>query len=181
MSWFEKLLPSKIRTEGGSKKKAVPEGLWTKCSACGSVLYKAELERNLEVCPKCNFHMRIGARKRLELFLDPEDRLELGASLEPVDHLKFKDSKRYRDRLLQAQKETEEKDALVVLQGRLHGMPVVAAAFEFSFMGGSMGSSFSSRAFFEILSSPVPSTSSSKWPTSVIFLTYLTLYPKCIR
>lgn len=140
MSWFEKLLPSKIRTEAGSKKKAVPEGLWSQCGSCGSVLYKAELERNLEVCPKCNFHMRIGARRRLDVFLDPGPRDEIGAELEPIDSLKFKDSKKYRDRILTAQKTTGEKDALVAMKGRLKGQPVVAAAFEFGFMGGSMGS-----------------------------------------
>lgn len=140
MSWFEKLLPSKIRTEAGSKKKAVPEGLWSKCGSCGSVLYKAELERNLEVCPKCNFHMRIGARRRLDVFLDHGPRDEIGVELEPIDSLKFKDSKKYRDRILTAQKATGEKDALVAMKGRLKGQPVVAAAFEFGFMGGSMGS-----------------------------------------
>lgn len=103
MSWLQKFLPSQIRTEGGTKKN-VPEGLWAKCQGCGSVLYKAELERNLDVCPKCNHHMRIGARKRLEHFLDPEPRIEIGESLSPVDRLKFKDSKRYKDRIVQAQK-----------------------------------------------------------------------------
>jgi acetyl-CoA carboxylase carboxyl transferase subunit beta len=139
MSWFEKLMPRRIRTEGGAKK-AVPEGLWTKCPGCGAILYRAEMERNLDVCPKCGFHNRVDARRRLDLFLDPEPREEIGANLEPVDPLKFKDSKRYKDRLSAAQKETEEKDALVVQRGRLKGMDVVAAAFEFSFMGGSMGS-----------------------------------------
>ena len=138
MSWFEKLLPSKIRTEGG-QKKTVPEGLWIKCTSCNNILYRAELERSLDVCPKCGFHMRIGARKRLDIFLDPESRTEIGMALEPVDHLKFRDSKKYRDRLLQAQKATTEKDALIVLKGQLLGLPVVAAAFEFGFMGGSMG------------------------------------------
>ena len=139
MSWFEKLLPTRIRTEGGSKH-TVPEGLWTKCSGCNAVLYRNELERNLEVCPKCGYHMRIDARRRLEAFLDPEPREELGEELAPVDVLKFRDSKRYKDRIVQAQKATSEKDALVVLKGQLAGMPVVAAAFEFRFMGGSMGS-----------------------------------------
>ncbi len=139
MSWFERLLPSKIRTEGG-KKKAVPEGLWTKCEGCGQILYRAELERTLEVCPKCGHHHRIGARRRLDLFLDAEPRVEIGAEIEPVDILKFKDSKKYKDRLAQAQKATGEKDALVVLMGRVKGLPVVAAAFEFGFMGGSMAS-----------------------------------------
>ena len=137
MSWFEKLIPSKIRTE---QKKNVPEGLWTKCNACNAILYKVELERNLEVCPKCGHHMRINARKRLEAFLDPEPREEIGDTLEPVDTLKFKDSKKYKDRISQAQKATSEKDALIVLKGEVKGVPLVAAAFEFSFMGGSMGS-----------------------------------------
>jgi len=139
MSWFEKLMPSRIRTEGGNKR-TVPEGLWIKCPACSSVLYRAELERNLDVCPKCDHHMRIGARRRLEAFLDKEPRVEIGAEIEPVDVLKFKDSKKYRDRLLAAQKNTNEKDALIVMQGQVKGIPLVAAAFEFSFMGGSMGS-----------------------------------------
>ena len=139
MSWFKKLMPSRIRTEGRGRGK-VPEGLWTKCEACQAILYRAELERNLDVCPKCGHHHRIGARRRLEAFLDPEPREEIGAEVTPVDPLKFKDSKRYRDRLAQAHKQTGERDALVVLAGALKGMPVVAAAFEFRFMGGSMGS-----------------------------------------
>jgi acetyl-CoA carboxylase carboxyl transferase subunit beta len=139
MSWFEKLLPSRIRTEGG-RKKAVPEGLWTKCEGCGAILYRAEMERNLDVCPKCDFHERIGARRRMEIFLDADNREEIAPGLEPVDPLKFRDSKKYKDRVSQAQKATGEKDALVAMQGRLKGMDVVAVAFEFSFMGGSMGS-----------------------------------------
>ena len=139
MSWFKNLLPATIRTEGGSKK-AIPEGIWSKCSQCDVVLYRPEMERNIDVCPKCGYHMRIDARRRLDAFLDPEGREEIGADLEPVDILKFKDSKKYRDRLTQAQKATGEKDALVVMRGTLKGMPVVAAAFEFKFMGGSMGS-----------------------------------------
>jgi len=139
MSWFEKLLPSRIRTEGG-RKKAVPEGLWTKCEGCGAILYRAEMERNLDVCPKCDFHVRIGARRRMDVFLDPENREEIAPDLEPMDPLKFRDSKKYKDRLSQAQKATGEKDALVAMQGTLKGMDVVAVAFEFSFMGGSMGS-----------------------------------------
>ena len=137
MSWFENLIPSKIRTE---RKKNVPEGLWTKCASCNAILYKVELERNLEVCPKCDHHMRITARRRLESFLDPEPREEIGAALEPVDVLKFKDSKKYKDRITQAQKATGEKDALIVIKGQVKGQPIVAAAFEFRFMGGSMGS-----------------------------------------
>lgn len=139
MSWFEKLVPSRIRTDA-TGKRGVPEGLWSKCDACSSVLYRAELERNFEVCPKCNHHMRIGARRRLDIFLDPEPREEIGAQVEPVDALKFRDSKKYRDRLTAAQRDTGEKDALVVMRGQLKGMPIVVAAFDFSFMGGSMGS-----------------------------------------
>jgi acetyl-CoA carboxylase carboxyl transferase subunit beta len=141
MSWFDKLLPPKIK--GGTKgadKKAVPEGLWQKCAGCGAVLYSAEIESNSDVCPKCDHHMRIGARRRLDLFLDKEPRTEIGANLSPVDALKFKDSKKYKDRLADAQRTTGEKDALVVMQGAVEGVPLVAAAFEFSFMGGSMGS-----------------------------------------
>jgi acetyl-CoA carboxylase carboxyl transferase subunit beta len=140
MSWFEKLLPPKIKTDGGFGKKGVPEGLWTKCPSCSAVLYRAELERNFDVCPKCNHHLRIGARQRLDKFLDKEPRLELGGELAPVDVLKFKDSRKYKDRLSDAQKNTGESDALVVMQGQLKGMPLTAAAFEFKFMGGSMGS-----------------------------------------
>jgi len=139
MSWFEKLIPSRIRTEGG-RKKAVPEGLWTKCDGCGAILYRAEMERSQDVCPKCDFHVRIGARRRLDVFLDPEPREEIGENLESVDPLKFKDSKKYKDRITQAQKATGETEALVAMRGRLKDMDLVAAAFEFSFMGGSMGS-----------------------------------------
>lgn len=139
MSWFEKLLPSRIRTEGSSKKM-VPEGLWEKCHGCGAILYRSETERNYDVCPKCGHHNRINARRRLDLFLDSGEREEIGASLEPTDPLKFKDSKKYRDRIAAAQKATDEKDALVAMRGTLKTMPVVVVAFEFSFMGGSMGS-----------------------------------------
>lgn len=139
-SWFKKLMPSRIKTDSGREKKNVPEGLWSKCNACSAVLYRAELERNLEVCPKCSHHIRIGARRRLEIFLDPDSAQEIGEELEPLDALKFKDSKRYKDRITQAQKNTAEKDALVVMRGRVKNLPVVAAAFEFAFMGGSMGS-----------------------------------------
>ena len=139
MSWFEKLMPSRIRTDTASKR-GVPEGLWAKCPGCSAILYRAELERNLEVCPKCAYHNRIGARRRLDGFLDPDPREEIAAQLEPTDPLKFKDSKKYKDRLLQAQKQTGEKDALVVMRGKLKGLELVAAAFEFQFMGGSMGS-----------------------------------------
>ena len=139
MSWLEKLMPSHIRTESTSKRK-VPEGLWDKCPNCGAVLYGAELERNLQVCPKCHHHLRISARSRVEYFLDEGEQQEIGAELEPKDFLKFKDSKKYKDRLSAATKSTGEKDALIVSQGKLKGMPVVVAAFEFNFMGGSMGS-----------------------------------------
>jgi len=139
MSWFEKLMPSRIRIEGGAKK-AVPEGLWTKCPSCAAVLYRAEMERNADVCPKCSYHNRIGARRRLDLFLDPEGREEIAADLESGDPLKFKDSKKYKDRLSAAQKSSGEKDALIVMKGQLKGRDIVACAFEFSFMGGSMGS-----------------------------------------
>ena len=139
MSWFEKLMPSRIRTEGKARR-TVPEGLWTKCPACDAVLYRTELERNQDVCPKCDHHMRIGARRRLDLFLDSEPREEIGAEVQPTDPLKFKDSKKYSDRLKQAQKATSETDALVVMRGQVDGIPLVAAAFEFAFMGGSMGS-----------------------------------------
>ena len=138
MTWFEKIVPSRIKTE--RRSRSVPEGLWIKCPACDAVLYRAELERNLNVCPKCSHHMRIGARERLRALLDPEPISEIGASVMPEDPLKFKDSRRYRDRLAQAQKATGESDALVALAGQLHGEPVVACAFEFQFLGGSMGS-----------------------------------------
>jgi len=140
MNWFSKLLPTRIRTEDSTSKKSVPEGLWAKCNSCGAVLYRAELERNMDVCPKCNYHMRIGARTRLNLFLDEADRIEIGAELKPVDALRFKDVKKYKDRLIQAQKATGEDDALIVIKGKVKGVAVVAAAFEFKFMGGSMGS-----------------------------------------
>ncbi|NOZ10298.1 MAG: acetyl-CoA carboxylase carboxyltransferase subunit beta [Gammaproteobacteria bacterium] len=139
MSWFEKLLPPKIKTDTNFGRKGVPEGLWSKCPACSAVLYGAELERNQSVCPKCNHHLRISARQRLEQFLDKESQEELGAQIKPIDEFKFRDSKKYKDRLSAAQKATGESDALVVIQGELKGMPVVAAAFEFKFMGGSMG------------------------------------------
>ena len=138
MSWFERLLPSKIRTSGRSR--SVPEGVWCKCPACDNVLYRAELERNQMVCPKCDHHQRINARDRLKSFLDEENRQEIGTEVKPVDTLKFKDSKRYRDRITQAQKNTGENDALLAMQGTLKGLPVVAVAFDFGFMGGSMGS-----------------------------------------
>jgi acetyl-CoA carboxylase carboxyl transferase subunit beta len=138
VTWFEKIMPSRIKTE--RRSRSVPEGLWMKCPACDAVLYRAELERNLQVCPKCGFHMRIGARERLARFMDPEGITELAAGIEPEDPLKFRDSRKYRDRLTAAQKQTGERDALVVLAGTLKGIPLVACAFEFRFLGGSMGS-----------------------------------------
>jgi acetyl-CoA carboxylase carboxyl transferase subunit beta len=139
MSWFEKLMPSRIRTEASSKR-TVPEGLWAKCPGCSAILYRAELERNLEVCPKCGHHNRLSARRRLDAFLDPEPREEIAPDMESVDPLKFKDLKKYKERIAAAQKQTGEKEALVVIRGRVKGLDVVGAAFEFDFMGGSMGS-----------------------------------------
>jgi acetyl-CoA carboxylase carboxyl transferase subunit beta len=138
MSWFEKIMPSRIKTE--RRTRSVPEGLWIKCPACDAVLYRAELERNIYVCPKCSHHMRIGGRERLERFLDPDTGVEIGGDISPEDPLKFRDSKRYKDRLTQAQKATGEKDALIVLAGKVEGLDIVACAFEFRFLGGSMGS-----------------------------------------
>jgi acetyl-CoA carboxylase carboxyl transferase subunit beta len=138
MSWFEKLMPSRISTE--KRTRSVPEGVWIKCPKCDAQLYRNELERNLQVCPKCDHHLRIGARQRLAFFLDPDSQQEIAANLEPEDPLKFRDSKRYRERISIAQKKTGEKDALVAVTGSLHGRPIVACAFEFAFMGGSMGS-----------------------------------------
>jgi len=139
VSWFHKLVPTKIRTEA-STKGTIPEGLWTKCPSCNAIHYRAEVDRNLSVCIKCGHHMRLSARKRLHAFLDPGNRVELGEHLVSVDVLKFKDSKKYKDRLIQAQKSSGEKDALIVVAGRLEGRPLEAAAFNFDFMGGSMGS-----------------------------------------
>ena len=139
MSWIDKILPAGVRKAEGGERTSVPEGLWKKCVKCEAVLYRPDLERNNDVCPKCDHHMRIGARRRLDTFLDPEGRAEIFADIEPVDRLKFKDKKRYRDRLTAAQKNTGEKDALVTMSGTLKEMPVVAAAFEFEFHGGSMG------------------------------------------
>lgn len=140
MSWLQKLLPPKIKRSAGAVKKAVPEGLWTKCEVCETVLYRADLEKNLNVCPKCSHHMRLSARERLDYFLDPEGRFEIGAEVVPVDFLKFVDSKRYTDRLEEAQSETEEEDALIAMQGAVKSLPLVVIAFEFRFLGGSMGS-----------------------------------------
>lgn len=140
MSWFEKLVPSIIRTDSSQKRTSVPEGLWNKCPRCDAILFNAELEKNLSVCPKCEHHLRISARTRLNMFLDEAGRQEIGAGLKPSDPLKFKDSKRYKDRISQAQKQSNENDALVVMKGTLKGRGIVAAAFDFGFMGGSMGS-----------------------------------------
>ncbi|GAA5786504.1 acetyl-coenzyme A carboxylase carboxyl transferase subunit beta [Chitiniphilus shinanonensis] len=140
MSWLQKLLPPKIKSREPGTKSAVPEGLWHKCSACGSVLYRTDLENNLDVCPKCNFHNRISARRRLDLMLDAEGRFEIGAEVRPVDILKFKAVKRYGDQLESFKESTGEDDALVVMQGAIHSVPVVVAVFEYGFVNGSMGS-----------------------------------------
>jgi len=140
MSWFEKLRPSTIRTESSVKKSTVPEGLWSKCPSCNAILYNSELEKNYSVCPKCEHHMRISARVRLDMFLDEGDREEIGKTIKPVDPLKFKDIRKYKERIAVAQKQTKETDALVVMKGRLKGQDIVVAAFDFNFMGGSMGS-----------------------------------------
>jgi acetyl-CoA carboxylase carboxyl transferase subunit beta len=141
MSWFQKILRPKINRRGAddAAKKVMPEGLWSKCPSCETVLYRADLEKNQEVCPKCSHHHRIDARARLEMLLDPAGQQEIGAGISPLDTLKFKDSKTYASRLLDAQRATEEKDALVVMQGAVLAVPLVVAAFEFKFMGGSMG------------------------------------------
>ncbi|KJF81073.1 acetyl-CoA carboxylase carboxyltransferase subunit beta [Photobacterium angustum] len=138
MSWLEKILTKSNIVS--SRKVSIPEGVWTKCTSCDQVLYHADLERNLEVCPKCDHHMRMKARRRLETFLDADTQVEIAAELEPQDKLKFRDSKKYKDRLYSAQKATGEKDALIAMKGDVLGLPIVACAFEFSFMGGSMGS-----------------------------------------
>lgn len=140
MSWFEKIMPSRIKTEREGRTRSVPEGLWIKCEACDAVLYRPELERNLHVCPKCSHHMRINARDRLKRFLDTGSASELAATVSPEDPLKFRDQKKYKDRLTATQKSVGETDALIVMAGTLQGLEVVAAAFEFRFMGGSMGS-----------------------------------------
>ena len=139
MSWLQKLMPSRIRTQTTSRGK-VPEGLWEKCSGCGAVLYRPELERNLQVCPKCGHHRTIGARDRLAHLFDADTGKELFAAIEPVDALKFRDSKKYKDRIVAAQKQTGERDSLIVMRGALKTRPLVACVFDFAFMGGSMGS-----------------------------------------
>ena len=140
MSWLEKLLPPKIQPTDPSERRTVPEGLWTKCPSCETVLYKSDLQANVNVCPKCGHHHRIGARARLDAFLDAEGRFEIGQEVLPVDALKFRDSKKYPDRIKQAMEATGETDALVVMGGSVHGVALVTACFEFDFMGGSMGS-----------------------------------------
>ncbi len=142
MSWIDKILPHKIRMEttASSNKSDIPEGVWIQCPECQAALYQPELEANLQVCPKCNYHLRISARVRLKLFLDENSMQEIGANIKPIDSLKFKDTKPYEERLTQAQKKTGEDDAMVVMRGTLEGSPLVASAFEFGFLGGSMGS-----------------------------------------
>lgn len=140
MSWFRKLLPPKIKSNVTAQKKAVPEGLWSKCPSCQATLYFTDLENNQHVCPKCGYHNRLSARVRLDLFFDPDSRAEIGSEVVPTDTLKFRDGKKYVDRLEEAEKSTGETDALVVIQGSVKGVPLIAAAFEFNFMGGSMGS-----------------------------------------
>jgi len=140
MSWLQKLLPPRIKSTPGERKTPVPEGLWVKCPSCEAVLYRTDLENNLHVCPKCAYHSRVGARERIEQLLDPEGRFEIGLEVVPIDSLKFKDQKKYPDRLAAALEETGETDALVVMQGSVKSVPLVLAAFEFGFMGGSMGS-----------------------------------------
>lgn len=140
MSWLKKILPPKIKRVIGPSKKNVPEGLWSKCPKCDSVLYRTDLEANAEVCPKCEYHNRISARERLDFLLDENGRKEIGADVQPVDPLKFKDTKKYADRIKASQKEVGETDALIVMKGSIKNVPVVAASFEFKFMGGSMGS-----------------------------------------
>ena len=140
MSWLQKLLPPRIKATPGVAKKAIPEGLWVKCASCEAVLYRTDLEKNLGVCPKCNHHGRLSARERIDQLLDPEARYEIGSEVLPVDSLKFKDTRKYPERLSAALEETGETDALVVMQGSMKSVPLVVAAFEFEFMGGSMGS-----------------------------------------
>ncbi|HEX7328956.1 MAG TPA: acetyl-CoA carboxylase, carboxyltransferase subunit beta [Casimicrobiaceae bacterium] len=140
MSWLQKLLPPRIKSTPGARKTPVPEGLWVKCPACEATLYRTDLEKNLLVCPKCNFHERVSARERIDQLLDPEGRFEIGSEVVPIDALKFKDQKKYPERLEAALEETGETDALIVMQGSVRAVPLVLAAFEFEFMGGSMGS-----------------------------------------
>ncbi len=145
MSWLQKLLPPKINRTGTGAKKNVPEGLWSKCPSCAAVLYATDLEKNANVCPKCGYHNRISARARLDLLLDPEGRFEIGVEVASIDSLKFKDDRRYPERLEEAEKATGETEALVVMQGAVKNVPLIVAAFEFEFMGGSMGSAVGER------------------------------------
>ena len=145
MSWLQKLLPPKINRTGTGAKKNVPEGLWSKCPSCAAVLYASDLEKNANVCPKCGYHNRIAARERLDLLLDPEGRFEIGVEIASIDSLKFKDDRRYPDRLEEAEKATGETEALIVMQGAIKNVPLIVAAFEFEFMGGSMGSAVGER------------------------------------
>ena len=140
MSWFEKLMPSRIRIDSSKDKKVIPEGVWEKCLSCQTVLYREDIVSNQYVCTNCGYNMRIKARERLDIFLDPDEKKELFSKLSSKDFLKFKDSKKYKDRISAAQKSTNEKDALLVMEGKINGIKVIVAAFEFSFMGGSMGS-----------------------------------------
>ena len=139
MNWLKRIRPAGPASGKNERSNSIPEGLWKKCPKCASPLYRPELERNLDVCPKCEHHMRIGARRRLDIFLDENDRLEIAQDVEAIDRLKFKDVKKYKDRLIDAQKKTGEKDALIAMSGNLKGIPVVSCAFEFAFHGGSMG------------------------------------------
>ena len=145
MSWLQKLLPPKINRTASGAKKNVPEGLWSKCPSCAAVLYATDLEKNANVCPKCGYHNRISARGRLDLLLDPEGRFEIGVEIASIDSLKFKDDRRYPDRLEEAEKATGETEALIVMQGAIKNVPLIVAAFEFEFMGGSMGSAVGER------------------------------------
>ena len=159
MSWFEKLMPSRIRVNTNKDKKVIPEGVWEKCLVCQTVLYREDIVQNQHVCTNCGYHMRIKARERLDMFLDHDDKEELFPKLSSKDFLKFKDSKKYKDRISAAQKATNEKDALVVIEGRINGIKVIVAAFEFSFMGGSMGSVVGekfTRAARECISKNIP-------------------------
>ena len=144
MNWFKRLITTKIYTEQ-SKRKGIPEGVWTKCNSCNAILYHAELERNLFVCPKCSYHIRITARQRIDLFLDAAARIELACDIESVDRLKFKDTKKYKDRLADAQKATGEKDAIIIMKGTVKNIPLIGAFFDFSFIGGSMGAAVGER------------------------------------
>jgi acetyl-CoA carboxylase carboxyl transferase subunit beta len=140
MTWLQKLLPPRIKSTPGVSRKSMPEGLWVKCAACEAVLYRTDLEKNLNVCPKCNYHGRLSARERIDQLLDPEGRYEIGSEVFPIDSLKFRDTKKYPERLSAALEQTGETDALVVMQGSIRSVPLVTAVFEFDFLGGSMGS-----------------------------------------